>query len=746
MKHCTAYVLIILTLCCIIFCVKWHSSSSAQEALDKPRRLKVGLVLSGGGAKGLAHVGAIKVIEEAGIQVDYITGTSMGSIVGALYAMGYNAAQLEQIARTEKFSTLLSTEIPRRTLDIEEKNLYRKFMASFRVQNGKVIIPGGLIEGQQLLAELDRLYLPACGIHDFKNLPIPFLCVATDIVTGEAVRLTSGSLPDAVRASMAVPSVFTPVEIDGRLLVDGGVVRNLPVSDVREMGADIVIAIDVGSPLFTREQLSSMQNILQQTIAFQKVASSDYQRTLCNILIVPDTSGFDATSFDSTDIFIKRGEAAARAHIDELKKLAADLRKVPPDEKKKIPLSIDTVNISRISIDGLNNVSKRLVLGRLSIKAPGTVTPEDLAEAVNRVYGSQFFERVSYNIIPDGDQSALVINVKEKAADMIRVGINYNNDSNASLLLNTTLRNKLISGSRLMVDGRLGKYPALDTSYFIAMGGNPTFEMGIDAGYDSMSVDAYYDNRHIASFDYHDYSAKTEIRVIHSNAVEFGIGVEKDYSDIRTDISDWDLDGNDVESLANYAFFKADTFDRSYYPHKGIQSYLEAKYYTNKLNAKKTNIDYNNFTKYTFETKFYIPLHRRLSLMGAFFLGSENGDDIPYPYNFYLGGLERIDKKVYPFAGLDFTEAGGEKVYVAQAAIQFEPIDHVFFILRANIGDTSYKSISDILDELDEINTMYYGYAFTVGYDSVIGPVEASIMTGNGIDKYQFYANIGFRY
>ena len=221
-------------------------SAATDSAAADRQRPRVGLALSGGGAKGFAHIGVLKVLESAGVPIDCISGTSMGSIVGALYAIGYSVDEIEAIALESDWEDIFSDAITRRDRPIEQKLVEDRYLLSLPLVGTKIGLPRGLIAGQKVSALLDRLTLPVHGQTSFRELPIPFSCVATDIVTGEAVVLDSGFLPEAIRASMAIPSAFTPVEIDGRLLVDGMLVRNFPVQDVIDLGADLV----VGSKLY----------------------------------------------------------------------------------------------------------------------------------------------------------------------------------------------------------------------------------------------------------------------------------------------------------------------------------------------------------------------------------------------------------------------------------------------------------------------------------------------------------------
>jgi NTE family protein len=253
------------------------------------QRPKVGLVLSGGGAAGLAHIGAIKVLEEAGIQIDYVAGTSMGSLVGGLFAMGYTAAEMEKVVKDMDWESLLADGIPRSDLTFEYKEQLEKYFYDFPINQGKLQLPTGLIAGTNITNMLAGLSWPAYNIKLFNQLPRPFLCIGADVVTGQEVVLKSGTLHDALRASMAIPTVFTPVEVNGTLLIDGGFINNFPADHLKAMGADIIIGIDVQRELYKKNEIHSVISILKQISTLTREDINAKNRLLCDILIRPRT-------------------------------------------------------------------------------------------------------------------------------------------------------------------------------------------------------------------------------------------------------------------------------------------------------------------------------------------------------------------------------------------------------------------------------------------------------------------------
>ena len=282
------------------------------------RGQKVGVALSGGAARGLAHIGVLKVLEEAGVPVDVIAGTSMGSVVGGLYAVGYTAPQLDTIVRTEDWYRLLTDPVDRRDLAVDRKFTEDHYLLTLPIQRGGIKLPKSVVTGQRVSQLLTRLTWSAHAIRDFRALPIPFAAVATDLETSRAVVLDHGFLPDAIRASMALPSVFSPVDLGDTAVIDGGVVRNLPAQDARALGADVLICSDVTDPLEPRDSIVSLVDVLVQSVSFRVWDSEAEQRSKCDVLILPDVRGFSTFGFTRASEVIARGEVAARAALPRI--------------------------------------------------------------------------------------------------------------------------------------------------------------------------------------------------------------------------------------------------------------------------------------------------------------------------------------------------------------------------------------------------------------------------------------------
>ena len=423
---------------------------------DRRNTTKVGLVLSGGGAKGIAHVGVLKVLEQAGIQVDVVTGTSMGSIIGGLYAIGYDAQSIEKVILGQNWVSLFNDKTERRHISILEKDLSSRYVGGFPLYKRKINLPTGLLAGQNVSALLSRLTWPVYDVDNFDNFQRPFRCVATDIETGDAVVFKSGYLPEAIRASMAIPSVFTPVEHNGKLLIDGGLTRNLPVQEALDMGANFIIAVDVGNPLYPKEQLYSLAKILTQAINFRIVASTKEQEKLCNILIRPAIEEYTIADFFEADSLIARGESAARIILPQLQHLADSLRLYQSAKTFFPPAQLDSFYVSDIKIIGLNKVSRQLVEAKIALDVPQTISPAELEKIIDRLYGSLYFERVTCQFETQEIGVRLIIRVVEKVVNRLNFGLNYSTQHDAGILLNATFRNLMGHGTKLSIDSRLG--------------------------------------------------------------------------------------------------------------------------------------------------------------------------------------------------------------------------------------------------------------------------------------------------
>lgn len=438
-------------------------------------RPKIGLVLSGGGARGGAHVGILKVLEELDVPVDYIAGTSMGAIIGGLYAAGYSAAEVETILNETDWAKALSDRPARPDRTMRKKDLERQFFIPLRVgfNKGKLQLPLGVVEGQHLDQIFHRLLFPVVGIDDFDRLPIPFRAVATDLVTGEEVVLGGGSLPDALRASMSVPGVFAPVRIDDRLLVDGGLANNLPVSVVRSMGADIVIAVDISTPLLREDQLTSVLSVTEQLTSFLTRKNTEQQIAAMapgDILIVPELGDFSSADFAGASEVVGLGYEAA---MQERARLAGLSRETPVAPAPGARMSASDYIVQFLEIDNGSVLNDKLIRSRVEARTGEPIDLDALDESLDQIYSLDVFESVTYDLVTneEGERGVVIhASPREWGPNYLQLGLELSSDFSESSdfkLGAAYTRNALNSlGGELRVIGSIGREDEISFDFY----------------------------------------------------------------------------------------------------------------------------------------------------------------------------------------------------------------------------------------------------------------------------------------
>lgn len=719
----------------------------AYQEPSKPRRT-LGLVLSGGGARGLAHIGVLKVMEEAGLRPDYITGTSMGAVVGSLYALGYSARELEAIITAQNLPALLQDQVARGDLSLDDKEDLGKYLGSFPIRRGRVTLPTGLISGQNVSLLLSRLLLPARHIRDFHRLPVPFECLATDIETGKAVILDHGYLPEAVRASLAIPTLFTPVELDGRLLVDGGLVTDLPVANVLAMGADVVVAVDVNSHLAKRNRLDSLPKILDQALLIFIQDSNRKQAENSHLTLRPDPGEIGLMTFDQARAAIARGEAAARERWPELQALARELGREPgregadalriPADRPCLDQAAESLLITDIEVEGLQQVPKELVLGKLGLAVPASITCRRIEEAVQRVYGSRYFQRVTYRFRPADGGEVLVIRVTENISDVFQFGAHYDTDLNAMLLLNATFRELLGRSSEIRLDAYLSKYAVLNASYLLQTDWQPRLGLEADLNYQSGGLALYNVDEVEAYIDQTYWKADVLARSSLSNAVSAGVGLEKEVTLANSALVSSGATAGSVESLNYLAFLAVDNLDRNFFPRRGWKIKAEVKWVSDHLPLRPQE-PFPGFTRALLTATHVMPLHPNISLAASLYGGATLGETVNPAQWFFVGGQTFFQRNTFPFLGMRNIEGAGPNVLIAHLGLQFEPWESKYLILRANVGRTGSRA-----DDIFRTGELRMGYGITAGAATLLGPVEATVMAGRTLSSVAGFISIGY--
>ena len=424
-----------------------------QEKSVENTRPKVGLVLSGGGAKGLAHIGVLKVIDSLGIKVDYIGGTSMGAVVGGLYASGYTANQLDSIFSKIDVDALLQDYTPRESKSFYEKRNDEIYALTLPFNNFKLGLPSGLSKGLYNFNLMSRLTQHVSDVRDFDKLPIPFLCIATDVETGEQIVLDEGILAQAIIASGALPTLYSPVEINGRLLIDGGVVNNYPIEELKNRGIDFIIGIDVQDGLKNREQLKDVTAVLSQINNFSMIEKMEGKRSLTNIYIKPDIKGFSVVSFDKGQEIIKKGNEKANEFIKEL----LPLRNIDERPTTFKVIKNDSIFIRDITFNKLENFTRAYVLGKLKIKRNTKIPMTQIEKGISNLNATQNFSAISYSFEKTQSGERLALNLKEnKSNTFLKFGIHYDDLYKSGALINYTHKKLIAKNDVASLDVILG--------------------------------------------------------------------------------------------------------------------------------------------------------------------------------------------------------------------------------------------------------------------------------------------------
>ena len=654
---------------------------------------KLGLTLSGGGAKGLAHIGVLKVLEEEGIEPDFITGTSMGSIIGGLYAIGYTAKDLEEKTKSIPWDDYFNDDVTRNLKPIEDKETAERYQFSFQFEDRKIQLPKGFIKGVKLQMLLSELTLPAHHIENFDDFFIPFRCVSTNLVTGEGHVFDKGFLPEAMRASAGIPTVFAPIEIDGKVLVDGMLVRNLPVQDAIEMGATHVIAIDVGAPLYEKDELTSLLAVTEQSTGFCMAESTTNQQELADILIIPEVKKYGALDFSQVDSIIQMGEDAARRALPQIRALKKKLNlkhRSPKDRLKRIQFP-DTLLINSIALAEKNLRAQTTLLRLLKIQPPETLTVQQVNDRIIQVYGSGFFSSIDYHLKPSGDGYELVIHSKKNSDVYLKAGGYYDTDINASILLNATIRNFLLLGSRLTLDLRVSERPAALFDYLIQTNSSrPSIGFRIDGAWDFYPGDLYENGNFVNSFEMqHAYDNLGLFSAISNHSsLWLGWGTE-------IFIQNQTFSTEEIESVnqsQNYLFLKynRDKLNRKYFPTKGYQISINGKYLLGgQLKSKISgvpNIDVADDYYVQLEYDQIFSVGKKASLLWYNRGGYADIDDRNYINLFYLGRKIPYENQHVNFVGFDYMERLAQRYAFSGLRLQFEPSPNKFVSLFYNYG------------------------------------------------------------
>lgn len=729
--------------------------ADAQEKEDG-EKMKIGLVLSGGGAKGLAHIGALKIIEESGLQIDYIGGTSMGAVVGSLYASGYTAAQLDSIFRTTNFRKLIQDDLPRNVKNHYEKMGDQRYAVTLPFDDFKLKFPSGLSKGQNLYNLLSQLMYPVNEVSDFSKLPIPFLCIGTDIETGERLVLEKGSLPQSVAASAAIPSVFMPVIIDDKLVSDGGVTDNYPVEELRSRGMDYIIGVDVQDSLVGKENLRTVIEIMTQVSNFRTIREMKEKRGKTDLYIDPDIREFSILSFDKGDKIVQSGEEAALRVKDKLDSLAGLQDRKMRNRGVVVP---DSLMIREIKIIGNKNFQRNFIRGKLKMSSNKKISYQDFNRGLNNLSATGDFERIQYDLVPRNDEgNDLYLNLKETTGKKaLQFGLHYDGLYKSAALINYTHKHLVISGDRLSLDFIPGENFRYKFNYFIDKG--TYWSVGLTSAFTQFGKNVHPEivfqevenkmNVNKIQMDYVDLSNQIYIETFFfdRNALRFRAGFEHKYAKLKTGSFVEIEEGKNSEAISlrerghafgPYGFLEYDSYDNSFFPSRGF--YFNGSMH-NFLIKGKNKFEFDKLSVLKGNIGFATSPWSNFTIRGESMMGLHLGAGEWKALNFYLGGYGNdYVNNIVPFFGYSFFGLSGNSVIRSSLEVDYQPSSKNHFILGynvANIGDDLFKQ-GQIFD-FPDYSALYAGY----GLETLLGPLEIYYSFSPEITQSRWFVSLG---
>jgi NTE family protein len=731
-----------------------------QNALaqSNPHRPKIGVTLSGGGAKGLAHIGILEAIDSAGLKVDYITGTSMGSVVGGMYAVGYSADSIEKIARKLDWGLLLSSAPQIGSISIQEKDEFNKYALEIPFQRGKFVLGKGFIEGQELWLKLAGLFHPAYDVTDFNKLSIPFACVGTDLGTGNAVVMNKGNIITCVRASMAIPAVFTPVQYQNKILVDGGIVDNFPVLEAKKMGADIVIGVNLNNGLEKAEDLTTSLDILMQMAFFKDADGFQRNRDQCNIFILPDLKGNGTGDFDKSDSIIDIGKETGRKYYPIFKRLADSLNALYPHSepfvKDRLPPP-KSMTIGKYSVTGLDKTTEQFFFGLSGLESGKAYSGQEHVEAIRKIYGSRYYKSIKYDFIPiDSGKTEMRFIADENPLTAIKFALNYNDYTKLSLIGNITIRDLLLNGSRATATVSVSENPRLFVEYFKYLGNKRAW--GFDFSWYKEIVDfpIYQDFRLFETLrsDYSIFNARIQHNIDRVSYV--GINQQYSNSNLKTSESPSAIVDGKNEFWQTYFSYRYDNTDRKYFPTKGWKLRGELGYVygqngeiavtTDSLvqNADSLGVAFSNMLRVNLRSEYYLPLNKKFVLFQQSALAFLSSED-PYIANqFQVGGVADNTLNQVRFAGLEESELKTGSILSGQLGLQWKCTGSIYMTGRVNLAMYNFYKANGLSGK----DNFLSGYSLSAGLMTPIGPIELTAMYCDQDRKVRTNLNLGYRF
>jgi NTE family protein len=713
-----------------------------QKKMDKIRREQhrptVALVLAGGGAKGASHIGVLKYLEEKGIPVDFVAGTSMGGLMGGMYSLGYSATEIDSLVRSIDWNMMMSDKIPMEYYSYERKMYKGTYLLDipFTGVNFMRSLPSGILYGLNVYNMLGSVSVGYQQDIDFSELPIPFCCVATEMVTQKEKRWTSGSFVNALRSTMSIPAYFTPVRIDSMILSDGGTKNNYPADIAKAAGADIIIGVLLTSPL-DYEDVNNVATLLSQLARYSGGGEAlVHNEHITNVLITPDVTGYTSLSFGTEEIatLIEHGYQAAALHEREIDSIVRIVGKrgTKLQNTKAINCAETRVNISAIDFVGLSEKEKAYITERLPIREGGGYFKKDFEMAQAAIYGTMAFSHVTFQIVGDGsDNYKVVFYCDKRSPHSFGLGLRMDTEEWFEALLNATFNRNLLYGHSYGITARLSASPYLKLEWIYT----PLKGPKVGAFFKTSYRTVYGTDTHIFNHHYYEKSWHNELRLFVSenqwSQVDLNAGVRVEHTPYVNlfseagfqEIKDW-------RNYYPYLFmrFTYDTRNRMYFPEKGLHITLNGDY---------------NFYKTAFVgggIRGAIPVCSFFTIDAAVNSRFIFGDSCTNGYmDNYVGGMMagRYYEHQIPFVGYNGEKTCDRMLSTVNLELRFKVYKNTYLSL---IGAAMHDG-----NTLKTMQKPVVGAGLQVGYLSKFGPLTANIhWNSTEKSKVGFYLSAGY--
>lgn len=678
--------------------------SQVKKDLVIPKNPRIGLSLAGGGAKGFSHVGVLKILDSLGVKVDYIAGTSMGAIVGGLYASGYSGKEIEKIVMDTDFYSLIMDPKSRQESSFFNKSV-DKYLLSIPLKNGKITLPSSISTGQKNVYLLKELFKNVSNIDDFSKLPIPFMCVATNLESGNMEIFEKGDLVQSIMASSAFPSLMDPVKIGDSIYIDGAMSVNYPSKPLKDKGIDIVIGVDLNQDLSKREDLNNIITILNQVIDFGIKKDTRKQYKYTDINIKPNLKGMSATSYDDKKKILDSGYTEGQKYtaiLDQLPKRSFDRLR-----QRINPIYSNVYKIDSISIEGGKIYGKNYVLGKMGLRLPSLQTYGSINKKIDKLIATNNYRFINYDIVTENNANYLKLYVTEDdARHFLKFGLHYDEVFKTGLLLNYSAKRLLFKNSNLSLDVVVGDKPRYYLNYFIDNGYIPGF--GIYSSGMSFEL-KNKDNNSIDKWEW--FRNEAYIQSVWRDKFALGGGISHDFFQAE-------INGENKRSsrfLNPYIFLKSDTQDDKDFPSRGIYLSAEGKV----IDLLKSEVQ-KRIVQVKADIRINIPLSKQFSYRLNLYGGVTIGEHLPEFYQFRLGGIfEQNIINFRNFGGFYFAQLKTNNLILASNDIQFK-FNKNYFIS----GNFSFANLSEDINFKDAAKVNYSSVGLLVGYKSPFGQIK----------------------